>query len=290
MKKYATILAGISALVLTSCDQGSPVPVWARGPVVEAQGRAFIEVPANRARFQVTFEGRSDTSPEASQQAVTRANLAAQAVRLATGGAVRITSNLSVQPYYEQVIQRYGENNERLVENRHPDSLLGYVASVSMNVTVLEPGLTSQARGAALAAGPVNSGTVQFFLEPTAEDQRAAFAAAVNDATERARIVAEAAGSVLGEIATLQEGTGPCLGAPSTAAGLDDYELYRSAGSPPPPPPPPPPPAAPGSEMTAEQLLVDLDRYALAADQEPQRVTANVCAVFSVEEARQTNR
>jgi hypothetical protein len=36
--------------------------------------------------------------------------------------------------------------------------------------------------------------------------------------------------------------------------------------------------------MTPEQLLAELDRYALAADREPQRVTANVCAVFSVDD------
>jgi hypothetical protein len=291
MNKASYLLAGLGALALSGCERlaGEPVPVWARGPVIEAQGRAFVEVPANRARFQVTFEGRADNSPDASQQAVTRANLAAQAVRLATDGQVRITSNLSVQPYYEQIVQRYGENNERLVENRHPDALLGYVATVSMNVTVLEPDLTSAARGAALAAGPVNSGNVQFLLEPTAEDQRLAFAAAVNDATERARIVADAAGSILGEIATLQEGSGPCMGAPSTEAGYDDYARYSSA-PPPPPPLPPPPPAAPGSELTAEQLLVDLDRYALAADREPQRVTASVCAIFTVDGPRPAGR
>jgi hypothetical protein len=32
-------------------------------------------------------------------------------------------------------------------------------------------------------------------------------------------------------------------------------------------------------------LLADLDRFALAADREPQRVTASVCAIFSVTDA-----
>ncbi|WP_421790823.1 SIMPL domain-containing protein [Hyphobacterium sp.] len=286
MRRLGVLVVGVSALALSACEpmSGNPVPIWAQGPVIEAQGRAYIEVPANRARFQVSFEGRAPTSEAASQQAVVRANLAAEAVRLAANGDVRITSNLSVRPYYEQVTERFGEGGERLVENRHPDSLLGYVATVSMNVVVLNPELTSDARGAALAAGPVNSGNVSFFLEPTAENQRSAFAAAVNDATERARIVAEAAGSQLGEIATLQEGQGPCLGRPSTETGYDDYARYSSAPPPPPPPPPSPPPPPPGSGLTAEQLLAELDRYALAADREPQRVTASVCAVFKVED------
>jgi len=42
--------------------------------------------------------------------------------------------------------------------------------------------------------------------------------------------------------------------------------------------------------MTAEQLLTNLDRYALAADREPQRVNASVCAIFTVDGRRPASR
>ena len=290
MRKTTFLVLGASALALSGCDletgNQANTPVWARGPVIEAQGRAYIEQLPNRAQFSVTFEGRAPASPEASRQAVERANLATEAIRLASDGEVRVTSNLSVAPYYEQVTQRVNEYSERLVENRHPDALLGYVATVSVQVVMLNPETTSDARGAALAAGPVNSSAVSFFLEPTAENQRAAFAAAVQDATERAAIVAEAAGSRLGTIAVLQEGSGHCLGAPSTQPGFEDSIMVTGSrnqrdGAVSNAPPPSPPPPSPGG---AEGLLENLDRFALAADQEPQRVTASVCAIFTVED------
>lgn len=292
MKRIGILLTGASALVLSGCDlaesNASPTPVWARGPVIEAQGRAYVEMPANRSQFSVSFEGRDADSAEASRIAVERANLATEAVRLATEGQVRVTANLSVQPYYQQVTQQISEFQERLIENRHPDALLGYVATVQMHVVVLDPAVTSQARGAALAAGPVNSGNVDFFLEPTVENQRAAFAAAVEDATQRAQIVADAAGDTLGVIVTLQEGSGPCLGRPSTDTGFDDaydeYARLAAPPSPPPPPPPPPPPSPGGDGRSAQDLLDAAGGLALAADQEPQRVTANVCAIFAVED------
>src|SRR5690625_6806953 len=118
-------------------------------------------MPANRARFTVTFESKDERSETASAVVVEQANTATEAIRMASDEQVRITSDLSVRPYYRQVKRRTGEHSEQLVENVHPDALLGYVATVTVNVTVLDPEFAAVARGAALAAGPVNSSAMR---------------------------------------------------------------------------------------------------------------------------------
>ena len=257
-------------------DAGDATPIWARGPVIEAQGRAFIEVPANRSSFNVTFERNEAESADATAAVVDVATVATQAIRQAANDQVRINANLSVRPYYQQIESSRGDNVV-LIQNVHPDALLGYVASVRINVTVLAPERTDAVRGAALAAGPTSAGAVRFSLEPTVENQRTAFSAALDDAHARARASADLSGAQLGKLLLVQEGRGPCVGSPSTRVG-------RSDAIPPPPMPAPPPAAVAGtSGGSAVQEIVDAaERYALAADPTPQRVQARVCTVYAV--------
>ena len=173
-----------SAFGQSSADAGDATPIWARGPVIEAQGRAFIEVPANRSSFNVTFERNEAESTDATAAVVDVATVATQAIRQAANDQVRINANLSVRPYYQQIERSRGDDVV-LVENVHPDALLGYVASVRIIVTVLAPERTDAVRGAALAAGPTAAGAVRFYLEPTVENQRTAFSSALDDAHAR---------------------------------------------------------------------------------------------------------
>ena len=259
-------------------DAGDATPIWARGPVIEAQGRAFIEVPANRSSFNVTFERNEAESTDPTAAVVDVVTVATQAIRQAANDQVRVNANLSVRPYYQQ-IERSHEDHVELIENVHPDALLGYVASVRIDVTVLAPERTDAVRGAALAAGPTSAGAVRFSLEPTVENQRTAFSAALDDAHARARAAAELSGAQLGKLLLVQEGRGPCVGSPSTRVG-------RSAIPPPPSPMPPPPPdylqRAVASVMAVQEIVDAAERYALAADPNPQRVEARVCTVYAV--------
>jgi len=266
-----------SAFGQSGGDAGDRTPIWARGPVIEAQGRAFIEVSANRSSFNVTFERNAAESTDATAAVVDVATVATKAIRQAANNQVRITANLIVRSYYQQIERRVHDDHVELVENVHPDALLGYVASVRIDVTVLAPERTDAVRGAALAAGPTSAGAVRFFLEPTAENQRAAFSAAIEDAHARARASADLSGAQLGELLLVQEGRGPCVGSPSTRVG-------RSDAIPPPPMPAPPAAAVAGtSGGSAVQEIVDAaERYALAADPTPQRVQARVCTVYAV--------
>lgn len=272
MKFIVLILVGSLGLIACAPPQSSSDAE----PAMEILGRAFTEQPPNRARFSVEFEEKAEASEAAAARVVERANRATEAVRLASGDTVRITSDLNVRPYYQQVRRRVREHEEQLVENVHPDALLGYVARVTVNVTVLEPEQAGTARGAALAAGPIQSSPMQFFLEPTAESQRLAFQAAIEDAHQRARLAAQATGAELGELMLLQEGTGPCLGSPSAAMGsYGQPTMARAAAA-------APAPALSLRDATPQQLAEAAEHFALAADVQPQRVEARVCAVYAL--------
>lgn len=274
MKRMLMIAA--APLLLAACGWdgiGGEAP-WLQGPAIEAQGRAYVEMAPNRARFSVVFERRANASEAASEAVVRLANEASDAVRLAVGEeAVRITSDLHLRPYYQQVTRRRGEHVEDLVENVHPEALLGYVARVTVQVVVLAPEHAARARGAALAAGPVDAGGLSFYLEPDAEAQRRVFAAAVQDAAARARLIADESSVRLGSLLLLREGGQPCLGQPSTPPGVEAYERMSVAA------------AAPqmlGDATPAQRYAKAADDYALAADMTPQRVEARVCAIYAV--------
>ncbi len=269
-------LAATAAMLMVGCspapDSVDERPIWARGAIVEAQGRAYVEMPPNRARFTVTFESKDERSEDASATVVEQANTATEAIRMASDEQVRITSDLSVRPYYRQVKRRTGEHSEQLVENVHPDALLGYVATVTVNVTVLDPEFAAVARGAALAAGPVNSSAMGFYLEPTTENQRAVYEQAVQDAAQRAQLIADASGATLGNLLVLQEGPGPCLGTPSSQTGYAQSAAFDSARM----------NAVAAPESRARATAETAEQFALAADLQPQRVEARACAVYSV--------
>ena len=309
MKKSVLLAASLPALALAGCGFGSngePVdtsaPVWARTASVEAIGRAYIEVLPNRGQFSVTYEARNAVSEDAVAEAVARANSVTLAMREIDGDNIRVTSDLRVSPYYEQVSQMIGEHTERLVENRHPDALIGYTASVTIDVIAFNLDQISELRGAAMAAGPARSGDVGFSMQPSAALYREAFAAAVDDATERARIVAESAGGRLGPVQILLEGQQPCLRPPATPAGLDngDYgqigrdenddrvvvtgsRIRRSDTVAPSPITNVNGESLAIVEAMATEILSASSGFALAADFEPMRFETRVCAVFAVE-------
>ncbi|MFT6462053.1 MAG: hypothetical protein ACJA0Y_001555 [Maricaulis maris] len=309
MKKSVLLAASLPALALAGCGFGSNVepvdtraPVWARTASVEAIGRAYIEVLPNRGQFSVTYEARNAVSEDAVAEAVARANSVTLAMREIDGDNIRVTSDLRVSPYYEQVSQQDGLFRERLEENRHPDALLGYTAAVTITVITFDLQHLADVRGAAMAAGPARSQDIRFSMQPSAELYREAFAAAVDDATERARIVAESAGGRLGPVQILLEGQQPCLRPPATPAGLDngDYgqigrnenddrvvvtgsRIRRSDTVAPSPITNVNEESLAIVEAMATEILSASSGFALAADFEPMRFETRVCAVFAVE-------
>ena len=302
MRNWTILLLGTGALAVVGCEQAAneytDTPIWAQGPVIEAQGRAIVEFIPNRISFSVTYEHRASRSEDASAVAALKANIATEAIREIAGEDAVVTTNLNVSPYYEQITLRGPDESERIQENRHPDALIGYVARAMVSVEMTEPERMAEVRGAAMAVGPVSTGNVTFRLEPSAAQYREAFAAAVEDAAARAHIVAEASGSRLEGIVVLREQSHPCLGSPSTTppgrANADSIVVTGSrvqrdefssnaplqvvdAGT----------VAEAGlfdTEAAVQSVIEHAGNYALAADISPQTITANVCAIFAIED------
>ncbi len=184
-------------------------PYWWDKPVVEALGRSEIEVQPNRAEFDVSFIETDGSSSKAMELVVAKARLAQEAIRKVAGDKVRMTTAVSIEPYYEQYRDREGD----LIENDRADKVKGYGASAEIEVTLLDITLAGRARAAALALGPQDSGEIGYRLDPSDEMLVKVYAAAVANAKAKAAASATASGSQLGKALVIQEGGGPCLGA-----------------------------------------------------------------------------
>ncbi|MEZ5939331.1 MAG: SIMPL domain-containing protein [Hyphomonadaceae bacterium] len=279
------IVATPSLALAAQAQEDGVRPYWFDKPVIEALGRSDMEVPPNRARFDVTFVSTNSDAKKAMEDAVARARMAYEAIKKVAGDASRVTSGVDVQPYFEQ----YRDKDGNRIEDDRPDRVKGYEARAEVSVELTDVALAGKARAAALALGPEETGGgVRVYLEQTADLQRAALEAAAKDAAERARLTAAATGHKLGDILVLQEGSGPCMGNWSSG------QIARVGGSGYGYPSPPPPPPAPAPMMERSDIVVtaqgrgrsyqitqdDLDRLNLPNDQRPQTIRAAVCAVF----------
>ena len=254
-------------------------PYFLETPVIEAIGRAWIEAPANRASFTVTFVEEGRTAEEVSAKAADRARLAQAALRAkAKPEAARVQTNLSIEALYEQYRDREGNRQENVRE----DKITGYVARASFAVTMLDISRLGEARAAVLAAKPEESSQVSYNLEPTAELHRAAYEAAVADGAKRAKASASAAGASLGALVVIQEGQGPCLGQWNYDTGREAYDAAPAFAA----PPPPPAPSAvlvTGSRIAGKQVTIteeDVARFSLPSEPPLSRVSATACLVY----------
>lgn len=254
-------------------------PYWTRMPVIEAIGRANMQVAPNRASFSVTYMETDKDADDAMKLAVQRGKVAYDAIKKIAGEKAIVQSSVSVEAYYEQ----YRNKDGTKVENDRADKVAGYQARVTLSVQVEEVSVAGTARAGALALGPESSTPLSTYLEATTEMNRAAYEAAVADGAARAKATATAAGSKLGKLLAVQEGNGPCLGRWSTTAGTDDSYYYDSYATAAPPPPPPPAPLAEGmigrERVTISQA--DIDALNLPSDTRKLTISSSVCMIYA---------
>jgi len=216
--------------------------------------------------------------------AVQRAKLAYETVKKTAGDKAIVQSSVSVDPYYEQYRDRDGNR----IENDRADKIIGYEARVTLNVVVEEIAIAGTARASVLALGPETSSPMRTYLEATTEMNRAAYEAAVADATARAKATAEASGTQLGKLMVVQEGNGPCLGRWTTNAGVDSSYLNRnrSGGD---FAPSPEPVAMESVTVSAAKIgrndvtitQADIDALDLPSDIRKQTISSSVCMIYS---------
>ncbi len=250
--------------------------------MIEVLGRANLEVPPNRASFNVSFVETDRDANDAMRLAVERGRAAYNAIKAIAGASARVQTSVSVNPYYEQYRDKDGDR----IENRRADKVKGYEARVSVSVTVTDVSKAGSARAAALALGPEDSSSMRVYLERTAELNRQAYEAAVADAAARARMSASAAGTRLGRLMVLQEGNGPCLGRWTTQPGIVPQRPEYARAAP-----------APMMKARQDSIVVtaakiggrdvaitraDIEALDLPSDDTPQSVQSSVCAIYAV--------
>ena len=259
-------------------------PYWTRMPVIEAIGRANMQVAPNRASFSVTYLETDKDADEAMKLAVQRARLAYDTAKKIAGDKAMVESSVSVEPYYEQ----YRDKDGYKIENDRPDKVVGYAADVTLNVEVEDISIAGETRAAMLALGPESSSELSTYLEATTEMNRAAYEAAVADGAARAKATTDAAGTTLGRLLAVQEGNGPCLGRWSTRAGTDsDYYNRNYAVT---------AEAAPMEDPRLESIVVtaqkiggkdvaitqeDIDALNLPSDLPKQTISSSVCMIYA---------
>jgi uncharacterized protein len=275
-------VSGIMSALLAAAGLAFVEPYWISQPVIEALGRAEIEVKPNRGQFEVSFLETEKDADDAMKAAVSRARLTYEAIKKVAGDKALVTSSVQVEPYYEQ----YRDKDGNLQTNYRADKIDGYEARVSVDVKVRDDmAIAGEARAAALVLGPESSTPLRTWLEETAQMNRTAYHAAVKDAAERARLSAAAAGTTLGKLLVIQEGNGPCMGSWREIGSEGGYD-YAPARV----PAPPPPASAPIAEsfvlsgtravsvtITQEQV----NALNLPSDPAPVTVRAGVCAVYA---------
>ena len=268
----AAALLSIAAPALAQEAGGFSQPYWIDKPVIEALGRADLQVKPNRTSFSVTYKNTADTAAAATRQASERAKAAHEAMTGVAGEDLTVTSNVTVNPVYNQV--RDDEGN--LTTDYSADNIRAYEVAVTLNVGVEDISKASRTRAAALALGPEGSSYFNNSLERDTEILQAAYRAAITDARQRAQMIAQAAGVSLGKLLVVQEGSGPCLGEWTDGTG---YSGYSMAPPPPPPPPPPPAPSGPGA-MTVSQE--DMDALDLPNTPDTMSVRGAACLVYEI--------
>ncbi len=284
MKKSITTLAILgTACAATGAVQAQErvfeQPYWTKQPVIEALGRAEVEIAPNRAAFSVSFTATDKQAGDATLEAVERARLAYDAVKAVAGEASIVSSSMTTEPFYEQ----YKDKDGDYWSYDTPDKIKGYEVRATLRVELTDPALAGRARAAAVTLGPEDAGDLRYYIEQSTDIALKAFEAAAADASARAQAAAKASGQKLGTLLVLQEGHGPCLGSWTTPIGRSDDYMPR---------------AAPMAEMAADSIIVtgsrrgkavtiteaDIAAATLPSDETPQTVSSRVCAVYAVGE------
>ncbi len=283
----AAAMLGITSANAQDARSGATIfekPYWTSTPIIEALGRAEVELPPNRASFSVSFVETDRDATTAMASAVERARIAYDTIKAVAGDSAQVTTSVRVVPYYEQYKDRNGDR----IENRRPDKVKGYEGRASVSVIMLDVRKAGEARAAALVLGPENAGSLRLYLERTAQVNRQAYEAAVRDAAARANSSASAAGTTLGKLLVIQEGQGPCLGrwtsqsgrvqpphiveiAPAVRDERAMSTIIVTASK-----------TVNGREETVTITQADIDALDLPSDEPPQTVSAKVCVLYAV--------
>ena len=286
----ALLLSAIAAPAMaqtppaTIGQQYVPAPWWMRDPVIASIGYVRVELQANRAGFNATFQVVDRSVAEASRKAADQVRALSQTLAAYGVEKVRVETSLTTQPLYDQ----YRDENGILRDNTRADRIERYQAQATVSLSVRDTALLERIYATVVASQPNSISQVYFSLEPDNVAKSNLAREAVRDAANRARAAAENAGATLGSVRVIDPTGRACqtdvlAGWPSYGSGAsqattvsEDVVMTGSRMMAMAPPPPPPP--APGQAPSEAQI----EAARLALQPPLQVLTDQACVVYGL--------
>ena len=267
-------------------QQYVPAPWWMRDPVIASIGYVRVELQANRAGFNATFQVVDRSVAEASSKAADQVRALSRTLAAYGVETVRVETSLTTQPLYDQ----YRDENGILRDNTRADRIERYQAQATVSLTVRDVRQLERIYATVVASQPNSLSQVYFSLEPDNVAKSNLAAAAMRDARARAEAATEGAGATLGPVRVIDPTGRACqtdvlAGWPSYGSGVsqattvDDYVVTGSRMMAMAPPPPPPPPAPIGGAAPSE---AQIEAARLALQPPLQVLTDQACVVYGL--------
>lgn len=193
--------AGVGAPAVMARQEATPAATAAPNPVfpatVTVSGQGTVNVPPDTATVTVGIDVIRPDLAAAQDEAARQATAIIEAVR-AQGieGRDIQTANYSVS-----ILRDYSENGD-------PTQITGFEVMNQVNVTIRDVAAVGDLLDAVIGAGANSIWGITFFVDDPRPFATEARRLAVEDATEKARQLAEAAGLGLGRVVSIAEGTG----------------------------------------------------------------------------------
>jgi uncharacterized protein len=295
MRTILTVLA-LAALAAPAAAQTQIVeskydkaPWWMDQPVIASTGFIERELPSNRAFFTASFQVVERTAAEATKAAADKVRELGQALTQPGPEKVRVQTNFSIRPIYEQ----YRDKEGNRIENQRSDKIERYEVNAILTIEVRDLGLLERVYSAVMVTKPTSTSGVNFSLDAGNEVKTDLARAAVADANRRARLSTEAAGARLGPVKLIDPTGRACQTdvlvaraprgyGPGVESFVEDVVVTGSRSMPAPPPPPPRQARAPSAQDIMSGNPLPADQQPLPLQPPTQRLQAQACVVYAL--------
>lgn len=185
-QKYAILFLSLAALAAAQ--------VVSTRPVVRASGQGVVSVRPDQAIVSVTVQTRAETAQQVADQNAQETNRVLEQLRIALGAAAEIrTLGYSVRPEFRQ---------------GQPQTIIGFIASNTVQVTLNNISLASRALDTATQSGATSVGGVQFTLKDFSVPRAQALREAAAQARKNAEAIAGGLGMTVGAILSADDSVG----------------------------------------------------------------------------------
>ena len=206
-----TGLAAPAATPVALAQEATPVGTAAQvaPATVSVTGQGMVNVPPDTATVTVGIDVIQQDLGEAQEEAARQATAIIEAVR-AVGVEER---DIQTANYSVNILRDYSESG-------NPTDITGFEVMNQVNVTIRDIDAVGDLLDAVVAAGANSIYGVQFFVDDPRPFSGEARTLAVEDAREKARQLADAAGMELGRVVSISEGyTAPPVPLPMMGRG-----------------------------------------------------------------------